>query len=243
MYVKGAVIRKSYNLSGTTLRKWSDEGKIDTIQMPGSNQRLYNIESFEKFMHIRDERKSDTTPRVNYIYARVSSEHQRADLDRQIRDMRQAFPDHKIIQDIGSGLNFHRPGLQTLLEHVRQGLVAEIAVMHRDRLARFGLELLEWIFTTYHTKILVFGQDENPKTYEQELSDDIISIITVFVAKHNGRRSAENRKRRNRERAQETREGSTSSSEEKGPASKRQKTREEKKIGSGPTRGGRSEKT
>ena len=223
MYVKGSVIRKTYNLSGTTLRKWSDEGKIETIQMPESNQRLYNIESFEKFMHIRDEKKTDTTKRYGYIYARVSSEHQRPDLDRQINDLRKAFPEHKILQDIGSGLNCNRPGLQALLEHVRQGVVSEIAIMHRDRLCRFGLELLEWIFKTYNTKIVVFSESEENKTYEQELSEDIISIVTVFVAKHNGRRSAENRKRRKREKT----EGIEQAKE---PESKRQKT-EEKKIG------------
>ena len=81
------------------------------------------------------------TGKRSYIYARVSSAKQKGDLDRQIQDLQEAYPGHIVIRDIASGVNFKRKGLQTILEHVLSGLVNEVVVMRRDRLARIGADL------------------------------------------------------------------------------------------------------
>jgi predicted site-specific integrase-resolvase len=73
-----------------------------------------------------------------YIYARVSSTKQRPDLDRQCTDLQEAYPEHVLVKDIASGVNFKRRGMQTLLEQALKGMVSEIVVLHRDRLARLG---------------------------------------------------------------------------------------------------------
>lgn len=132
--------------------------------------------------------------RLPYIYCRVSNDQQKGDLERQIEELQKAFPDHQLIQDIGSGVNFKRKGLQTLLERVLSGMVSEVIIMHKDRLARIGYDLLEFIFTKAGTKLVVHGSNEESK--DTELADDLLAVTTHFVASFNGRRAAETRKRR-----------------------------------------------
>lgn len=138
------------------------------------------------------------TGKRSYIYARVSSAKQKGDLDRQIQDLQEAYPGHVVIRDIASGVNFKRKGLQTILEHVLSGLVNEVVVMHRDRLARIGADLLEFIFSKVGTKLVVHGTNADAED-KHDLADDLLAVTTLFVASYNGRRAAENRKRRKEE--------------------------------------------
>jgi predicted site-specific integrase-resolvase len=137
--------------------------------------------------------KSNEPEKAKICYARVSSAHQKPDLERQVEDLHKAYPEHEIVQDIGSGLNWKRPGFKALLERVLGGNVDEVVVAHRDRLCRFAFELVEQIFQHYKVKLVVLNAYASP---ESELSDDLLAITTVFVAKHNGQRSAANRKKR-----------------------------------------------
>ena len=137
------------------------------------------------------------------IYARVSSSHQKkaGDLQRQIDDLAQVYPEHEVISDVGSGLNYKRRGFKAILDRVHQGMVDEVVVRHKDRLCRYGLELVEWILEKAGTRLVVLSQsaDQEPDA-TRELADDLLAITTVFVARHNGQRSAENRRRRKRAR-------------------------------------------
>ena len=160
------------------------------------------------------------TKKVKVCYARVSSEHQRGDLDRQIADLRQHFPGHEIISDIGSGLNWKRKGFTALLERIHAGGVEEVVVTRKDRLCRFGSELVEWIFAKSGTQLVVLGSDVSADGSEaSELAEDLLSITTVFVARHNGLRSAANRKKR-RETAKEAQD--LQGEDERGESSSRQ---------------------
>ena len=116
--------------------------------------------------------------------AKVSSEHQRDDLERQITDLRQRYPGHEIISDIGSGLNWKRRGFVTLLERIYSKGVEEVVVTRKDRLCRFGSELVEWIFEKNGTRLVVLGSEiyTNDSEYG-ELAEDLLAIVTVFVAK------------------------------------------------------------
>lgn len=200
MYQTGAHIRKKYDVSGATLRRWADSGILRHVRYGGKGMRLYHAGDLQKHFGAGEE-VSDTRKTKKIIYARVSSAHQKADLQRQIQDLQAEFPDHEVISDVASGLNFKRRGLITLLEHVNEGLVQEIVVMHKDRLCRYGYELLEFIFKKAGTKCVVHSKHETTPDAERELADDLLAITTVFVARHNGRRSAENRRRRKRTRA------------------------------------------
>jgi len=130
--------------------------------------------------------------------ARVSSEHQRPDLIRQIADLEASHPDHnETISDVCSGLNWKRRGFVALLDAVHAGSVEEVVVMHKDRLCRFGIEFVEWILSKAGCRLVVHC-DDDAKNDTTELADDLLAVVTVFVARHNGNRSAENRRRRKR---------------------------------------------
>lgn len=186
-------IRKQYQISIATLRRWSEDKRIRCARYGKAGKRLYHIHDVEKHLGV-----SATPPKTqNIVYARVSSAHQKEDLQRQIDDLKCAFPDHIVLYDIASGLNYTRKGFQTLLERTLKGMVGEVVVMHKDRLCRYGIELLESIFKHTNTKFLVYGKNPNMSS-EQELADDLLAITTVFVARNNGKRAARNKRRRKR---------------------------------------------
>jgi putative resolvase len=170
--------RKAVNYLGVcanTLRKWADEGKIKFIRNP-AGQRLYDVSSIEK----------SSPACISYCYCRVSSNKQKDDLERQKRFMEERYPEHRIISDIGSGINFKRKQFLWLLEQSTLGNVKEIVVAHRDRLCRFGFELVEWLLSKYNVKLVVL--DDCKSSPQQELVTDILSILTVFSCRIHGLR-------------------------------------------------------
>jgi len=96
------------------------------------------------------------------------------------------YPDYTLIKDIGSGLNYKRRGLLTLLDLSNKGLVEEVVVWSRDRLCRFGFELIEWLFIQNSTKLVVL--DRTKKVPEQEFTEDILAILQVFACRWNSKR-------------------------------------------------------
>ena len=192
-YISGSIICKKYDVSTPTLYRWEQEGLVKTIRLPGGSRkyRAKDIDAlFEDFETDKEEKKA-------ICYARVSSAHQKEDLQRQIDYLKEKFPEHEIIQDIGSGLNWKRKGFMSLLEQVYDGIVEEVVVTYKDRLCRFGFELVEWIFKKSGTKLVVLSQTErNEENDSRELAEDLLAITTVFVARNNGLRAGQNRKRR-----------------------------------------------
>lgn len=170
-----------YEVSGNTLRRWADNNKIIYKRNP-SNQRVYFIpdRNNERIKDIKLSYKQ------NFIYCRVSSYKQKDDLDRQCMLLSNRYPDHKIIRDIGSGLNYKRKGLLSLLEQSSKGTVGQIIVSSKDRLCRFGFELLEWLFVQNNTELLVL--EHNNKSKEEEFTEDILAILQVFACRWNGKR-------------------------------------------------------
>ncbi len=198
-FISSEEARKLYHVSSCTLRRWESQNKILTQRTP-SGHRLYNVPTTAtKPSSAATNTSLAYTPTSNtasYIYARVSSAKQRSsgDLQRQCELLQSRYPNHIIVSDTGSGINFKRPGLKTLLERSSQGLVEEIVVTHRDRLARFAFDLLEHIFTLHQTKIVVLFQESTSDA--QELAEDILAINTVYICRMQGKRAAEYRKRR-----------------------------------------------
>ena len=152
-------------------------------------------------------KKKEAEPEAQKIrtvcYARVSSQKQAADLARQIEALQVAYPDAEVLSDIGSGLNWKRPHFVSLLERAHRGEFSKVVVAHKDRLCRFAFELVEWIFAKAGVEVVVHGDHEPDRN---ELADDLLSVVNVFVARHNGLRGAASRKRR-RERAQQEKKG------------------------------------
>ncbi len=147
-----------------------------------SNQRVYFIpdRNNERIKDIKLSYKQ------NFIYCRVSSYKQKDDLDRQCMLLSNRYPNHKIVKDIGSGLNYKRKGLLSLLEQSSKGKVGQIIVSSKDRLCRFGFELLEWLFVQNNTELLVL--EHNNKSKEEEFTEDILAILQVFACRWNGKR-------------------------------------------------------
>jgi len=163
------------NVHPNTLRKWNKNGQITCIRTP-ADQRLYDVESFI----------GEKTVKEKVCYCRVSSHKQRDDLDRQVSYMHSAYPEHRIIKDIGSGLSFKRKGLIALLESVCSGAISEVVVAHKDRLARFGFDVLKWLVEHFGGKVVVLNDVSSSP--QQELVTDLLSIITVFSCRMHGLR-------------------------------------------------------
>ena len=177
-----------------TLRNWDNQGLIETIRMPGG-KRLYNVKKY-----IQDNKNSDdlivndiniasiVTPRHKICYCRVSSSSQKDDLQRQIEYMKELYPDHEIMYDIGSGLNFKRKNLTKIINLAITNQIEEVVIAHKDRLCRFGYDLVEMIINEHsHGTITVINNDfDSP---QEELTKDLVSIINIFSTKLNGMRS------------------------------------------------------
>ncbi len=198
LYKPGSWFSNRYGISTATLRAWARGEKVTFITTPGG-KRFYHISDVCRLLNVRVN-EVDQQQHYGIIYACVSSHKQKPDLQRQIQTLQEAYPRHILIQDCASGVNFKRSGLRALLERVHQGMVSEVVVLHRDRLARIAVDLLEFIFNQNNTKLVVHCQSENSQSTQDdgynELAEDLLAITTVFVASHNGKRSAQHRRLR-----------------------------------------------
>ena len=171
--------RKAQEILGVTLRtliRWADAGKIETIKTPGGQNR-YNVESVFK--------PTDDTRWVA-LYSRVSSYAQRPHLEQQSAFLVEHFPEGRLIEEVGSGLNFKRKKLLALLESVLAGDVRLVIVAHKDRLARFGFDLIQWFCQRKECQIVVLNQTS--LSPEREMVEDILAIIHVFSCRLYGLR-------------------------------------------------------
>ena len=170
--------RKAASILGlhpNTLRSYADQGKIPHYRNE-AGQRLYDVDTYLR----------GATDAALVCYCRVSSAKQRDDLDRQTAFMRERYPSAEIVSDIGGGLNFRRKGLISLLERLHRGDKLCIVVAHKDRLARFGFELIQWLAEQNGGSVVVLGnKDHSP---EQELTQDILAILHTFSARLHGLR-------------------------------------------------------
>jgi predicted site-specific integrase-resolvase len=162
-----------------TLRNWEANNQIESIRTPG-NTRLYNIDSFLL------ERSTELSSKRNICYSRVSSRPQLKELENQVEFLKSKYPSHDVIKDIGSGLNYKRKGLQSILELAMQGNLGEVVVAHKDRLCRFGIELIQFIIESSGGSLVVLDSSENSP--EQEMVKDLTSIIHVFSCRLHGLR-------------------------------------------------------
>ena len=184
-YVKASEVKKHYNVTSETLRRWSDDGKIGYKRTPG-NTRLYDVNSFVNGNeHTNTE--TESFERIRICYSRVSTRGQSDDLQRDRQFMQERFPTHEIVQDISSGFNFDRRGLRYILDRAFEGRLEEVVVSDRDRLSRIAFPLLQYIFDKLHVKLVVLEKDLSIP--ESDLVSDLISLVHSFSAKMHGRRS------------------------------------------------------
>jgi putative resolvase len=181
--------RKLLGVTTPTLRRWDTEGKITAVRAP-SGMRRYSLEDIYNILG------GDTTAlkeREKIVYCRVSSKKQSDDLERQVNLLQSMYPNHTVVTDIGSGINWKRKGLQTILERALHRTISEVVVAHRDRLCRFSFELFEWLFKQCGVKLIVLDKDDC-KSSDTELTDDILSIVHVYSCRNMGRRRYKDKK-------------------------------------------------
>lgn len=179
---------KSLGVSIQTLRNWDKEGKLKPTYVTENGYRYYSEDLLNKFRNIKNVNK---IKKKNILYARVSTKSQKDDLDRQVDNLKQyAYSkgySFEIITDIGSGINYKKEGLLKMINLVECGEVDRIIVLYKDRLIRFGYDLIEYICKLNDTKIEIV--DNSTISKEQELTEDLIQIITVFANRLYGARS------------------------------------------------------
>ena len=174
-----------------TLRRWEREGKIHPERTIGGQRR-------QDVGHMAGRNVTGSpSERVTIAYARVSSHDQKEDLGRQA----QVLSDfcachgwvHEVIRDLGSGMNYHKKGLRTLLHRITAGEVERLVVTHKDRLLRFGAELVFALCEQFYTEVVLINHTDEI-SYEEELTQDVLEIITVFSARLYGSRSHKNKR-------------------------------------------------
>ncbi len=175
----------------STLRRWEEEGKIKSMKTTGGHRR-YTIEELNKIKKIEPNQG-----KITMAYCRVSSSDQKEDLKRQVENVSQFCMakgySFRVIQDVGSGLNYNKKGLKELISLVQSNQVERVVLNYKDRLLRFGYEIIEQICDFHQVKIEIINYTED-KSYEQELVEDILSIITVFSNRLYGSRSHKQKK-------------------------------------------------
>lgn len=192
-YVTGSEAVRLTGLSQQTLRRYADNGQIEYIRStPGGGKRLYNVKKFLGIHEKFDKKGELVLASRKVCYCRVSTHGQADDLTRQVEYMSVKYPNHDIIKDIGSGINFKRPGFLKILDMAIEGHLSELVLTYKDRMCRIGYDLVEYLLTKHsNTKIIIENQEEE-STPEVEISNDILQIMTVYVAKTNGMRSHKN---------------------------------------------------
>ncbi len=181
---------KIIGVTPQTLRNWDRSGRLHPHHTSTNGYRYYSEEQLCAVTGIQ------FVPRKVIGYCRVSSRKQKDDLERQVENLRtylyaQGNP-FEIITDIGSGINYKKNGLQELIRRIEANRVEKVVVLYKDRLVRFGFELLETIATIHGCKIEIV--DTTRKSEQQELVEDLVQIITVFSCKLQGKRTYQAKK-------------------------------------------------
>ncbi|QXJ32420.1 IS607 family transposase [Saccharolobus shibatae] len=167
-------------ISYATLREYVKKGYIKPVVLQSGKWR-FREEDVEKLIGIVRKRKV-------ILYARVSSNTQKDDLINQVKYLEENVKDYdQVITDIGSGLNMKRKGFLKLLRMILNNEVSKIIIAYPDRLVRFGFEILEEVCNAHNCEIVVLNNED--KTPEQELIEDLISILVSFSGKLYGMRS------------------------------------------------------
>ena len=183
---------KLLGVAKSTLRRWEEEGKLIPDVRTKGGQRRYKLSSL-----LPEMKHKNSYNRKTIAYARVSSYDQKDDLERQKQVLEIYCAsngwDFEILSDLGSGINYNKKGLKTLINSIIDGEVGRLVVTHKDRLLRFGAELIFAICEAKEVEVVIINKGEDT-TFEEDLAKDVLEIITVFSARLYGARSHKNKK-------------------------------------------------
>lgn len=188
MKVPIGVIAKELGVQDATIRRWEKEGHIRSERTPGGHRRY----DMDEVLSYANQKKKKQVEKIAIGYARVSTPKKKDDLERQkqVLELYCAAKGwkYKIIEDIGSGLNYNKKGLHELIRLIELNKVNTLVLNYKDRLLRFGSEIIFEMCRIHGVDVVILNEDEQ-KTYEEELVEDVLAMITVFSAKLYGSRS------------------------------------------------------
>ena len=198
MKLKLTEAAKQLGVHPDTLRRWANAGKIKIAGKTPGGQRLFDLAELSALIKSSTNRPLQIVQKkLTIAYARVSSHDQKKDLQRQVEHL-QLFCtangwEHEVIEDLGSGMNYNKKGLKALIKALCNQEVGRLVITHKDRLLRFGSELIFSICSHVGCEVVIINASED-SSYEKDLTRDVLEIITVFSARLYGARSHKNRK-------------------------------------------------
>ena len=180
-----------------TLRNWEKSGKLKPDSISPGGTRRYNSDTIMRISG-KELPQIEKDDRVTIAYARVSSQDQKDDLKRQAQVLELYCAEHgykyELITDLGSGMNYYKKGLTALISRILDDGVKRLVLTHKDRLLRFGAELIFSICEAKGVEVVIINRGEEKASFEEDLAKDVLEIITVFSARLYGSRSGKNRK-------------------------------------------------
>ncbi|MGU8987649.1 IS607 family transposase [Clostridium perfringens] len=180
---------KAIGKSQGTLRNWERSGKLIPHHKTEGGTRYYTESQVNEYLNLYPDKSNAQRKIVGYC--RVSTKKQKDDLERQVESVKTYCLakgyQFEIIEDIGSGINYDKKGLKKLIKMVTSNEVEKIVILYKDRLVRFGFELIQNICNDFNVEIEII--DRTPKTDEEELVEDMIQIVTVFSCRLQGKRA------------------------------------------------------
>lgn len=188
-FIKIGEASKILGVSIQTLRRWEETEELIPLKKSKGHTRYYD---YDQLIGRKKEENNLTV-----AYARVSSHDQKEDLKRQAEVLfgyctRNGW-NFKVIQDLGSGMNYQKKGLKELLNMILEGRMVRLVLTHKDRLLRFGAELIFALCEAKQIEVVLINKGDEI-SFEEELAQDILEIITVFSARLYGSRSKKNKK-------------------------------------------------
>jgi putative resolvase len=188
-FIKVGEAAKILGVSIQTLRRWEETGHLLPARKSDGKTRYYDLNQLLGNKNLEGD--------LTIAYARVSSHDQKEDLERQAEVLasyctKQGW-NFRVIQDLGSGMNYRKKGLKTLIDFILEKKMSRLVLTHKDRLLRFGAELIFSLCEAKEIEVVIVNKGEEA-SFEEELAQDVLEIITVFSARLYGSRSRKNKK-------------------------------------------------
>ena len=189
-YISIGEVSVILGVSISTLRRWDKYGHLEHSYRTFGNHRRYNVNIVMKIIN----KKSSSARRV-VGYSRVSSHDQKKDLVTQSKRIElylsDKYDNYEIIEDLGSGLNYKKRGLNKLINLICNSEMSVLVLTHKDRLLRFGSEIIFKLCKRFGTDVVIL--DDKKETFTESLCNDVITLMTVFSARLYGSRSHKNK--------------------------------------------------
>lgn len=166
MYFTGKELTKRLNISHQTLRNWADSGKIKCIKTKGGHRRYLLEENLEE------------QTRLKIIYARISNKNKKELLEKQIRFLKEEYPNHKVVSDIGTG--YKQTNFRKVLECLFARNLEECVITSTNGIAKFR-DLFEWIFEQFDSKLIIV---QVPNESIEEFTEEFMEIVAIFTKRY-----------------------------------------------------------